>query len=258
MKLNDFDLESYAERENEVTFVLPGTVDLDDVTALDGEALTITTSNGSEYRKFEGYSLMSVGYTDQSAEHVSARFYRKLSDQTSAAITQLDANVATVQDAVESAKQTAENAMQAAQEAGTDAQVKTIAKLTAASIDFANVTATDCVAIPDYIPEWSVGMSLAQNDPVMRNGQLYRASQAIPSTQEQYPPETAGESLYYPVEVAPDGIIVYRECHGQYDMVRKGEKRHYPGANDPVYIALEDTAYSPDAYPQHWQLAEEA
>ena len=253
MKLNDFDLESYAERENEVTFVLPGTVGLDDVMALDGEALTIT-SNGSEYRKFEGYSLMSAGYTDQSAEHVSARFYRKLSDQTEAAISQLDENVATVQAAAESAQQTAQAAMETAQEAGADPQVATIAKLTAPSIDFEAVSATDCVAIPDYTPEWEPGIKLGKNAPVMRNGQLYRASQAIESAQEQYPPETAGESLYYPVEVAPDGIIVYRTCHGEYDMVRKGEKRHYPGASDPVYIALEDTAYSPDAYPQHWQL----
>ena len=257
MKLNNIELTSFAERENEVTFVFPPTVEHSQVLALDGQTLTIT-SNDKPYKTFEGYSCMSAGYADQSMDAVQGRFFRKLNDRTESAIGQLDTNVATVQDAVESAKQTAENAMQAAQEAGTDAQVKTIAKLTAASIDFANVTATDCVAIPDYIPEWSVGMSLAQNDPVMRNGQLYRASQAIPSTQEQYPPETAGESLYYPVEVAPDGIIVYRECHGQYDMVRKGEKRHYPGASDPVYIALEDTAYSPDAYPQHWQLAEEA
>lgn len=257
MKLNNLDLESYAERENEVTFVLPGTVDLDDVMALDGDSLTII-SNGSEYRKFEGYSLMSAGYTDQSAEHVSARFYRKLSDQTSAAITQLDANVATIQAAAESAQQTAQSAMETAQEAGTDAQVKTIAKLTVANVDFETVTATDCAAIPDYIPEWEVGMSLGKNAPVMRNGQLYRASQAIPSTQEQYPPETAGESLYYPVEVAPDGVIVYRTCHGDYDMVRKGEQRHYPNADSPVYVALQDTAYSPDAMASHWQLVEEA
>lgn len=125
MKLNNFDLESYAERTNEVTFIMPSTVGLDDVMALDGEALTIT-SNGSEYRKFEGYSLMSAGYTDQSAEHVSARFYRKLSDQTAAAITQFDANVATVQEAAESAQQIAQASMETAQE-----EVSTIADLQA-------------------------------------------------------------------------------------------------------------------------------
>lgn len=29
--------------------------------------------------------------------------------------------------------------------------------------------------------------------------------------------------------------------------------RHYPDADGPVYEALDDTAYSPDAYPQHWR-----
>lgn len=151
----------------------------------------------------------------------------------------------------------AEIALQAAQSAGTDIQVKTIAKLTAQSIDFSNVTATDCAAIPDYIPEWEdcIGKTLSQNDPVKYEGTIYRASQQV-LVQEQYDPVTAGESQYYPITVAPDGVIVYRTCHGQYDMVCKGEKRHYPNADSPVYVALQDTAYSPDAMASHWKLAE--
>lgn len=166
-------------------------------------------------------------------------------------IEKIEANVASVQE-------TAQSAMQAAQSAGADAQTKTVARLLAPTINFMSVPATDVVAIPDYIPEWEVGMNLAQNDPVKRDGQIYRASQAIPSTQEQYPPETAGESLYYPIEVAPDGVIVYRECHGQYDMVKAGETRHYPDAEGPVYRAKVDTAYDPDTVPDNWELVEEA
>lgn len=249
LTLNGKELSTWYDGDNVVVFKLMNLTLADAwdwAKTLSGEDLVVS-QDGTERQRYGGYDVTSVGIDGDS--RIVMRCLRALDPDTEAAITALEANVATAQ-------ATADSAMETAQEAGTDAQVKTIAKLTAASIDFANVTATDCVAIPDYIPEWSVGMSLAQNDPVMRNGQLYRASQAIPSTQEQYPPETAGESLYYPVEVAPDGIIVYRTCHGQYDMVRKGEKRHYPGASDPVYVALEDTAYSPDAYPQHWQLVE--
>ena len=211
--------------------------------AQDGQDLVVSR-DGGEVRRYGGYEITDVG---MSGDIVTVRAQRKLEPDTEAAIRALESNVATAQ-------QTAQAAMETAQEAGADPQVATIAKLTAPSIDFEAVSATDCVAIPDYTPEWEPGIKLGKNAPVMRNGQLYRASQAIESAQEQYPPETAGESLYYPVEVAPDGIIVYRTCHGEYDMVRKGEKRHYPGAGDPVYIALEDTAYSPDAYPQHWEL----
>lgn len=211
--------------------------------AQDGQDLVVSR-DGGEVHRYGGYEITDVG---MSGDIVTVRAQRKLEPDTEAAIRALESNVATAQ-------QTAQSAMETAQEAGADPQVATIAKLTAPSIDFEAVSATDCVAIPDYTPEWEPGIKLGKNAPVMRNGQLYRASQAIESAQEQYPPETAGESLYYPVEVAPDGIIVYRECHGEYDMVRKGEKRHYPNADSPVYVALEDTAYSPDAYPQHWEL----
>lgn len=116
----------------------------------------------------------------------------------------------------------------------------------------AAMTETEQVRFERYTPEWKPDTEYKKCQTVMRDGQLYRVSQDHTS-QEVYPPETAGESLYYPIEVAPDGIIVYRTCHGEYDMVRKGELRHYPGADGPVYEALADTAYSPDAYPQHWR-----
>ena len=116
----------------------------------------------------------------------------------------------------------------------------------------ATMMETEQVRFERYTPEWKPGTEYRQCQTVMRNGQLYRVSQDHTS-QEIHPPETAGESLYYPIIVAPDGIIVYRMCHGEYDMVRKGEFRHYPDADGPVYEALEDTAHSPDTYPQHWR-----
>lgn len=145
----------------------------------------------------------------------------------------------------------------AAASGGADPQVAVMARLLATSIDFANVTATDVAAIHDYIPAWEDVSHFEQNDPCTYEGTTYRASQPH-DRQDIYPPDVAGESMYYPIEVAPDGVIVYRTCHGQYDMVRKGERRHYPDASGPVYEALEDTAYSPDAYPRHWKLVADA
>ena len=117
----------------------------------------------------------------------------------------------------------------------------------------ASLTETEQVRFERYTPEWEPDTAYKQRQTLVRNGQLYRVSRDHTS-QEIYPPETAGESLYYPITVAPDGIIVYRTCHGDYDKVRKGELRHYPDAEGPVYEALEDTAYSPDTYPAHWKL----
>ena len=157
------------------------------------------------------------------------------------------------------AKQTADEAKQIAEQAGTDPQVAVVARLTAQSIDFAEVSATDVVVIPDYIPEWStlIGKQLKQNDPVKYDGTTYRCSQNV-TVQDIYSPDVAGESQYYPIQVAPDGIIVYRSAHGKYDSVRIGETRHYPDADSPVYRSLVDwNAYAPDVRPDDWELVTE-
>lgn len=252
MKLNDFDLESYAERENEVTFVLPGTVGLDDVMALDGEALTITTSNGSEYRKFEGYSLMSAGYTDQSAEHVSARFYRKLSDQTSAAITQLDANVATVQATAESAQKTAQSAMETAQEAGTSPSVK------AAGAMYVNATAltnTQLADVRDLIEDFVPGAEYAKGLIRRWEGKYYRMAQDISSTTSTtYQPGTGTESLYTLIDLAQDGIRVWHMPTDATNSFALGEKAHYPDADGAVYVSKRDGNTSEPGQDEWWVL----
>lgn len=160
---------------------------------------------------------------------------------------------------VDGGKQAMERAIEdaASSGGGADPQVAVMARLLAPSIDFATVTATDVAAIPDYVPAWEDVDHFDQNDPCTYKGTIYRASKAH-DRQDIYPPDVAGESMYYPIEVAEDGVIVYRTCHGDYDKVRKGERRHYPDASGPVYEALEDTAYSPDAYPQHWKLVGDA
>ena len=254
MKLNDFDLESYAERENEVTFVLPGTVGLDDVMALDGEALTIT-SNGSEYRKYEGYSLMSAGYTDQSAEHVSARFFRKLSDQTEAAISQLDANVATAQEAAEFAQQTAQAAMETAQEAGTDPSVKAASVMYVNAIALTNTQLTDVrELIEDFVPgaEYDKGWIRRYE------GKYYRMAKDIDSTTSKtYQPGAGMESLYTLIDLAPDGIRVWRMPTDATNSFALGEKAHHPGADGPVYTSQRDGNTSEPGTDEWWVLDQE-
>ena len=212
-----------------------------------------TADDGPDVGPREFWSCDEVSFTVQgsmTAEEAEARF-----DELWAAH---EYDGVPAEDIAKAAREEAAEAKeQASQAGGTDPQVATVAKLVASSIDFAAVSATDCAAIPDYIPDWEdcIGRTLTQNSPVKYGGKIYRTSQQV-QVQEQYDPVTAGESQYYPIDVAPDGIIVYRTCHGAYDMVHRGEKRHYPDADGPVYTALEDTAYSPDAYPQHWEKAE--
>ena len=149
----------------------------------------------------------------------------------------------------------AKEAKELAGSAGPDTQVAAIARIQVMTMDLSSVTSTECATFRDYWPEWKPDTQYKQNSPIKWKGVYYRVSQDTTSSRI-YPPDTAGESLYYPVTIAPDGIIVYRECHGEYDMVRDGETRHYPDAEGPVYEALENTSYSPDVYPDHWKKVE--
>ena len=145
----------------------------------------------------------------------------------------------------------------AASGGGADPQLKALATLQIATMDLTSVTSTECAAFRDYWPEWKPDTQYKQNDPLQWKGVYYRVSQDTTSS-SVYPPDTAGESLYYPVTIAPDVIIVYRTCHGAYDMVRAGETRHYPDADGPVYRAKVDTAYDPDTMPANWELVPDA
>lgn len=148
------------------------------------------------------------------------------------------------------AQQTADEAKTLAEEAGTDPQLQALARMQVMTMDLTGYNASEAASFRDYWPEWEVGKDYKQNDCLRYNGKYWRVSQDTTS-QEIYPPGTS-ESLYYEVELAEDGIIVYRECHGQYDMVKAGELRHYPDAEGPVYRAKVDTAYDPDTVPDNW------
>lgn len=210
--------------------------------SLNGKTLSVT-DDGKMIREYFGYQLSTIDKSK--SDTLYCWFELKLADATEEAIAKISDSVNAIQNDLQSVS-------------SGYGQVEAVARLVTASMDFEAVSATDVVSISDYIPEWVPGINLGRNAPVAYKGKLYRTSQEIPETQEQYPPDTAGESLYYPIEVADDGIIVYRECHGDYDAVRIGEKRHYPSADGPVYISLIDyNSTIPGSDERWWELVED-
>lgn len=142
----------------------------------------------------------------------------------------------------------------AASGGGADPQLQALATLQIATMD---LSATPCDTVAKFVdlwPEWQPDTAYKHNAPLSYEGRKFRASKDLTS-QAIYPPGTA-ESEYYEVKLAADGIIIWYNVGGEYNMVYKGEKRHYPDENGPVYEALENTTYSPDAYPQHWKHVE--
>lgn len=144
---------------------------------------------------------------------------------------------------------------EAAASGGADLQLRALASLQVMAMDLTGYTSTQVAGFRDYWPEWQPDTEYGYQQPLRHKGLYYRASKALTSS-ATYPPDTAGESEYYPIEVAGDGVIVYRACHGQYDMVQAGETRHYPDADGPVYRAKVDTAYDPDTVPDNWELVQ--
>lgn len=139
---------------------------------------------------------------------------------------------------------------------GADPQLQALARMQVMTMDLSPYNASEVIAIRDYWPEWEVGKAYKQNDCFTYDSKYWRASKDLTS-QEIYPPGTS-ESLYYEVQLADDGIIVYRTCHGAYDEVKAGELCHYPNADSPVYRAKVDTAYDPDTVPANWELVPDA
>lgn len=135
-----------------------------------------------------------------------------------------------------------------------DPQLQAIARMQVQSMELSEASSSDAAEFKDYWPEWEPDKNYGFRQPLKHKGSHYRTSKALTSS-SVYPPDTAGESMYYPIEIADDGIIVYRDCHGSYDAVQKGETRHYPDAKGPVYRSLvNNNSYSPSAYPDNWEF----
>lgn len=140
---------------------------------------------------------------------------------------------------------------------GSDPQLQAIARMQVMTMDLEAQPSSAVAEFRDYWPEWQPDTAYGFQQPLQYDGSYFRTSQALTSS-STYPPGSS-ESLYYEVEIAPDGVIVYRTCHGSYDAVQKGETRHYPDADGPIYRSkVDNNAYSPDVVPANWEPVSDA
>lgn len=138
------------------------------------------------------------------------------------------------------------------------AQLSTFASLVFPLITFGTVSDTTVSNITDYIPRYiEDGHQYKKGDPFVYNGRYFRASQDITTSSIWHPGDEGTESLFYEIRIAPDGIIVWSQPFGEYNAPDKGDLRHYPDADSPIYRSLiDDNAYSPEVYPDGWELYE--
>jgi len=53
---------------------------------------------------------------------------------------------------------------------------------------------------------------------------------------------------------APGEIPVWKQPTGAHDAYNTGDRVHYPGESDPIYVSLiNGNIYSPEVYPAGWK-----
>lgn len=110
----------------------------------------------------------------------------------------------------------------------------------------------DALEAVELFPAWVIGMSYAADERVGYADKLYRCVQSHTSQADWTPDATP--ALW--TEVAKPGEIpVWKQPTGAQDAYQKGDKVHYPTADDPVYIStVDNNVWSPDTY--GWEPAE--
>ena len=113
---------------------------------------------------------------------------------------------------------------------------------------------SDALEVPELFPNWEVGKAYEVGDRMRYGEQLYKVVQAHTSQADWTPDATP--ALYTPV-AEPGEIPVWKQPTGAQDAYNTGDKVHYPDADSPIYESLIDNnVWSPEAYPQGWELVE--
>ena len=109
----------------------------------------------------------------------------------------------------------------------------------------------DAVEGVELFPAWKPGTAYTADQRIRHELKLYRCVQGHTSQEGWEPDKTP--ALW--TEVAKPGEIpVWRQPTGAQDAYQKGDKVHYPGKDDPVYIStVDNNVWSPETY--GWELA---
>lgn len=108
----------------------------------------------------------------------------------------------------------------------------------------------DALEAVELFPAWAADKTYAADERIRYCEKLYRCVQAHTSQADWTPDATP--ALW--TEVAKPGEIpVWRQPTGAQDAYRIGDKVHYPGKEDPVYVCVTDyNVYPPDV--SGWEL----
>ena len=214
----------------------------------------VVTDGGETVASFEGMEPMGVW---PSGESYRLRASRELSEASEGAIRAVEANLGVLSAQVSATDAKADEAKTAAETAaeGANPQVATFARMQLPAMA-ATMTDEQALSVSTLWPEWSAESVEYKADDVVRHADhLWRCEQAHTS-QESWTPDAA-PSLWSQIDIAGDGVDVWTQPTGAHNAYNTGDRVHYPTADSPIYVStIDGNTWSPDAYPQGWQLEE--
>lgn len=123
------------------------------------------------------------------------------------------------------------------------------------SIDTTTMNDDDMASLSELYGEWSDdanGTDYKVGDTRRHDGKLWRCSSAH-KKQEDWAPGVAA-ALWYEIEIASDGVLVWRRPSGAHDAPGMDAKRHYPNAEGPIYVSKRDGNTSEPGTDEWWEL----
>ena len=240
MNLNGMICSEYNEIGNRFFATLLNT-SISDISKLDGSMLCLETDDGTK-TYYGGYSITGIELAENNA--FTVRFIKSMNDQTRSAIDAVNANYEFMNNSIAELSNNTRSMAIAMQYSMRDA-----AKY---------IKDSEAVNVLNYISTWKAGQKYEKGQFLTYSDRYFRVSQDHTSQDTWHPGDAGTEALYYEIVIASDGIIVWKQPNGEYDAPDKGDLRHYPDADSPVYISKVDgNAYDPVTYPANWELYSE-
>ena len=135
------------------------------------------------------------------------------------------------------------------------AQMSADSTLKAAKILALSFTDEQAVEVPDLYPEYELNHEYKQNDRFQYAGTLYKVNQDHTSAAQWVPGTSGTESLYTNLMLDESGYQIWKQPTGAHDAYNTGDLVRYPDKDGQLYKSLIDgNVYSPDTYPQGWEV----
>lgn len=122
------------------------------------------------------------------------------------------------------------------------------------------LTDNEALEVSTIYPSYEVGKEYKADEMIsygennVGDPQLYRVAQAHTSQEDWKPDQTP--ALYTPIGLTEDGYPIWARPTGAHDAYSQGDIVEY---NGKLYKSLIDgNVYSPDEYPDGWELYEKA